>query len=69
MPEDKIITRYHRSLDLLIEAIRHTHRAYIFDNSAQSLIWLAEITEGKTIEMKEDHLPVWFEKAVWDKFQ
>jgi predicted ABC-type ATPase len=69
VPEDKIVTRYHRSLDLLIEAIRHTHRTYIFDNSAQSLIWLAEITEGKTIEMKAEHLPVWFEKAVWDKFQ
>ena len=34
-PEDKIVSRYHRSLGLLMEAIRHTDRAYIFDNSGE----------------------------------
>ena len=29
VPTDRIIERYHRSLDLLMEAIRHTNRAYI----------------------------------------
>jgi predicted ABC-type ATPase len=27
VPEDKIVSRYTRSLDLLLEAIRHTNRA------------------------------------------
>ena len=33
VPEDKIISRYYRSLDLLMDAIRCSNRAYIFDNS------------------------------------
>lgn len=69
VPEDKIVSRYHRSLDLLFEAIRHTNRAYIFDNSSngQTRTWLAEITEGRELEMKVDQMPAWFKRAVWDK--
>ncbi len=33
VPKEKIATRYKRSLDLLMQAARATHRAYIFDNS------------------------------------
>jgi predicted ABC-type ATPase len=33
VPEDRIVKRYYRSLDLLMEAIKHTNRAYVFDNS------------------------------------
>ena len=29
VPDDKIDDRYHRSLDLLMEAISHTNRAYV----------------------------------------
>lgn len=68
VPKDKIITRYHRSLDLLGEAIQATNRAYIFDNSGRDLIWIAEITNGKELEMKTSEMPAWFKKAVWDKF-
>lgn len=68
VPEDKIISRYERSLDLLVEAIRHTNRAYIFDNSKHKHIWLAEITDGKRLEMKTDRMPAWFKRIVWDKF-
>jgi predicted ABC-type ATPase len=68
VPEDKIITRYHRSLDLLIEAVRATHRAYIFDNSTHEHIWLAEITDGHTLEMKTAQMPAWFKNSLWDKF-
>jgi len=68
VPEDKIVSRYERSLNLLVDAIRHTSRAYIFDNSKHQRIWLAEITDGKVLEMKTDRMPAWFKKAVWDKF-
>lgn len=68
VPEDKITTRYHRSLDLLMEAVQSTHRAYIFDNSAHEHVWLAEITNGNSLEMKTDQMPVWFKKFLWDKF-
>ena len=67
VPEDKIISRYGRSLDLLMDAIRHSNRAYIFDNSNHEHIWLAEITEGKTLELRTDRIPAWFKKAVLDK--
>ncbi len=68
VPEDKIASRYERSLNLLIDAIRHTNRAYIFDNSQHQHIWLAEITDGKMLELKTGLLPAWFKKAVWEKF-
>lgn len=73
VPEDKIIDRYHRSLDLLIEAVQSTHRAYIFDNSTFSHsthehTWLAEITNGHTLEMKTDQIPAWFTTALYNKF-
>jgi len=73
VPEDRIEKRYYRSLDLLVEAIRHTNRAYIFDNSGNSAeakqTWLAEITEGKTLELKTDKIPSWFKCSVLDKIR
>lgn len=69
VPMDKIISRYKRSLDLLSEAVRATNRAYIFDNSTHERIWLAEITDGKLLEMKADQMPAWFKKYLWDKFK
>lgn len=68
VPEDKIVTRYHRSLDLLMQAVKYTHRAYIFDNSGPEHIWLAEITNGSILEMKNDQVPLWFKKSLLDKF-
>lgn len=67
VPEDKIVERYKRSLDLLMDALKHTHRAYIFDNSGHQHICLAEVSDGKIMEMKVDKTPAWFKKAVWDK--
>jgi predicted ABC-type ATPase len=71
VPEDKIVSRYHRSLALLMDAIRHTNRAYIFDNSGDHAdgahTWLAEITDGRTIVLKSDRVPGWFNHAVLNK--
>ncbi|MEI8235181.1 MAG: zeta toxin family protein [Verrucomicrobiota bacterium] len=66
VPEEKIVSRYYRSLALLPEAVRHSNRAYIFDNSNHEHIWLAEITKGKVLEIKTDHVPTWFQKAFLD---
>lgn len=54
---------------LLMDAIVHTNRAYIFDNSTQdkARTWLVEITDGRELEMKTDRMPAWFKGAVWDK--
>ena len=69
VPDDKVITRYERSLALLLEAIRYSDRAYIFDNSGPAKIWLAEVSDGLTLTMKADRMPAWFKAAVWDKMQ
>eukprot|EP01031_Cornospumella_fuschlensis_P008409 gene8409-10367_t len=69
VPESKIVSRYARSLELLVEAVKHTNRAYLFDNSRQGgeRLWVAEITGGCELELRCDPMPLWFEKAVWDK--
>jgi len=71
VPEDKIVSRYHRSLDLLIEAVKHTNRAYIFDNSTDNadreLAWVAEVTEGRALELKTNRIPSWFKRSVVDR--
>jgi predicted ABC-type ATPase len=69
VPEDRIVKRYHASLELLVDAIRSTNRAYIFDNSeeGQAHTWLAEVTGGRELEMKTSLMPAWFKLAVWNK--
>ena len=71
VPVDRIESRYYKSLDLLMDAVRHSNRAYIFDNSTDSPdprhTWLAEITDGRTMELKADLIPAWFKRYVLDK--
>ncbi len=69
VPPDKIRERYFRSLDLLMDALKHTDRGYIFDNSQEGVdhTWLAEVTGGRELEIKTDEIPVWFKQAVLDK--
>jgi predicted ABC-type ATPase len=73
VPEEKIISRYHRSLDLLLDAIYHTNRAFVFDNSGDNKnekhTFLAEITDGKVLELKSDRIPAWFKHSVLDKIR
>jgi predicted ABC-type ATPase len=69
VPTEKILSRYHRSLDLLADAIQASSRAYIFDNSAdgEDRVWIAEFTDGKVMEIKADKVPDWFDCAVLKK--
>lgn len=66
--EDKIVSRYARSLDLLFDAITCSDRAYVFDNSGHEKVWIAEVTDGVELEMRADQMPAWFKAALWDKF-
>ncbi|HEV8061858.1 MAG TPA: hypothetical protein VGP68_18410 [Gemmataceae bacterium] len=66
VPEDKVISRYRRSLELLPEAIVYTNRAYFFDTSKESRFF-AEATDGKQIELKTDKIPIWF-VPTWQRF-
>jgi predicted ABC-type ATPase len=67
VPADKIESRYYRSLDLLSEAVKFTNRAYIFDNSGSEFQWVAEITEGKEIDIKTEFYPTWLKKYLLNK--
>ena len=67
VPEAKVIERYYRSLDLLLGAIRLSDRAYIFDNSGESKVWVAEITDGTTLDLKTNQIPAWVKRFVLDK--
>lgn len=67
--EDKIRSRYVRSLELLPQAVTYADRAYIFDNSGAERVWVAEVTDGLEIEMKTDEMPAWFKAALWDQFE
>jgi len=73
VPEDRIVARYHRSLELLLDAIRHANRAYVFDNSGDNKdkrqTWLAELTDGRVLELKSDQIPAWFIRSVLDKIK
>jgi predicted ABC-type ATPase len=56
---EKIRSRYPKTLDLLYDAIKLTDRAYLFDNS-DTMIWFAEITDGRMLELKTPNVPNWY---------
>ena len=62
VPEDKIISRYYRSLGFLKEAVKLSDRAYIFDNSSDEKTWICEITDGSNVDFKVDEIPSWVEE-------
>ena len=64
VPQDKVVSRYHRSLNQLHQAIKASNRAYIFDNSGAASVWVCEITEGDQIEYKQETVPDWVYRHV-----
>lgn len=67
VPIEKIRSRYYRSLDNLVSAMRQTSRAYVYDNSGAEATLIAEVAGGREIEIKNSNVPVWFKKYVLDK--
>jgi len=68
VPEDRIRERYSRTLDNLLEAMRLSHRAYLFDNS-QTMKLVAEMSTDKTLRPKGDYVPVWLQESVLNKLK
>lgn len=69
VPEDKIVSRYTRSLENLWPAIQCSDRAYIFDNSSHYQAWICEITKGKELDIKQHTVPQWVDKYVIEKLE
>jgi len=67
VPEEKIRSRYDRSLKLLPEALERTNRAFLFDTSGEEPTYFAEVTDGKTMDLKCDEIPNWF-RPIWERF-
>ena len=72
VPEKKIVERYYRSMDLLMQAVDASDRAYLFDNSSsgEKAAFIAEIQSAETLKMNPDvlHLPWWFAEKVLKEF-
>jgi len=66
VPKDKIVSRYYRSLKLLSKAVKYSNRAYIFDNSSQEKLWIAQIDNGKSFEFKSEMIPQWINEYLID---
>ncbi|MHC8394318.1 zeta toxin family protein [Pseudomonas sp. LB3P93] len=66
---EKVSERYYKSLGLLPDAIAVSNRAYIFDNSGDSTVLLAEITDGISLEFQTNEVPDWFFESYVDKVE
>lgn len=72
VPEQKIVERYYRSMDLLMQAIDASDRTYLFDNSSngEKAAFIAEIESAETLKMNPEvqQLPWWFAEKVLREF-
>ena len=59
---EKIVSRYAKSLALLVETMQAVDRAYLFDNSGAAIWWFAEY-EPKKLTIIGDELPEWFRRT------
>ena len=59
-------------LGVYIDGCNPAHKPRLrFDNSGNTRdkkhTWLAEITDGRELQLKSDQIPAWFKCAVFDK--
>lgn len=64
MAPNRIIDRYHRSLELAKVALKIVHHVYLFDNSGAAPQLIAEITNGREVEYQTDTIPEWIERVL-----
>lgn len=70
VPSDKIVQRYGRSIDLLGQACDASNRAYIFDNSGEQHVLIAEVTDRETMTLHADTVPQWLTaSSLWQSFR
>ena len=66
VPPHLTISRYERSLDLLLPAIRASNRAYLWDNSGAEAELFGEF-DGNLFQSHTSEVPLWFKERVLDK--
>ncbi|WP_172623203.1 zeta toxin family protein [Flavisolibacter ginsenosidimutans] len=73
VPEDKIVSRYYRSLDLLFDACQLAYQVFFFDNSVdgENSVMFAHFKSGggkkKWDRIQKSGVPEWFKKYYSDK--
>jgi predicted ABC-type ATPase len=71
VPEDKIESRYYRSLDQLYDAAQLAYQAYVFDNSGDYPVMFAHFKqidgEKQWDEFNPKIVPYWFQKYYTEK--
>lgn len=67
VPVQKIKSRYYRSLDLLLDALKAANRAYLIDNSKKSNFVIFEKKHDGMGYPQTNKMPLWFEKYVLNK--
>lgn len=61
VPEDRIRSRYTRSLEQLKKAVKCADRVFLFDNSSKAYRYITEITGGRAdTAPANDNIPNWF---------
>jgi len=70
VPHNKIIERYTRTLGNLLPAVLLIEKAYLFDNSSEKMLLVAEVLQGQlTILVEEEKLPNWFIEYIVNKME
>lgn len=64
VPDDRVIARYWRSLGLLRQAVAHADRSYVFDNSGDAPVFIAEGANGGAPIPVVRVVPEWFTQAM-----
>lgn len=66
VPISKIISRYHKSLENVAEAIKWVDRAYIYDNSIENELpqLLFRTVDGKLFKQYKENIPLWAKNLV-----
>jgi len=67
VPEDKIESRYYRTMDLLFDALKIVDKAFFFDNSGSKSVYFAKYEEGEIVILSQEEVPQWFHTYVIDK--
>lgn len=63
VPEEKIRSRYQKTLALLPKIVELSDRAYLFDNT-DDLEFVAEITNGSEVEIQNGDVPTWVSRLL-----
>jgi predicted ABC-type ATPase len=66
-----IIKRYTKSLEQLFETVKLSNRAYLFDNSGKYYELIAEVANGKVVQITnvDKNVPSWFLKYFYNKIK